>query len=285
MVIELAGSPSFLDPAAKLGTLKERFTIVRPTRQGDERLVFVANAIVTKVLDRGRTSLRPDDITNWRLFCSRLASQGQSGERSPGKRLWELLPLGARGAINRLATQPEPDPADQREAIRAINAVLRNRDFYSEEDFKGVQLPTDAIGLLRLERSKLEQPQVEALNRLLLEAAFEGEVARRAIRLEAVIEPHSDCRFPKDKSGPVHRTVQENDVAVTRFFFVRSIDARAVETSLKRDRSGFPTEMTPPHLVAKLSVAALQFKKFGVTAATLKKRRPTGKLPVIHRRL
>jgi len=286
VVIELAGSPSFLDPSAKLGTLKERFTIVRPTTKGEERLTFVANAIVTKVLDRGRASLEPNDVRDWRSLCSRIASQGQSGQRSPGKRLWELLPLRARAAVNRLAaSQHEPDPADQSVVIAAINAILRNRDFYSQEDFQGVQLPTDALALLRLDRSRLDQPQVQALNRLLLEAAFEREVARRATRLEAIIEPHSECCFPKDKPGPVRQVVQENDIAVTRFFFVRSIDARAVETSLKRDRSGFPTEMTPPHLVAKLSVAALQFKKFGVTAATLKKRRPTGKLPVIHRRL
>ena len=285
VVIELAGSPSFLDPAAKLGTLKERFTIVRPTRQGDERLAFVANAIVTKVLDRGHASLEPRDVKDWRSLCSRIASQGQSGQRSPGKRLWELLPLRARAAVSRLASQHEPDPADQSEVIAAINAILRNRDFYSQEDFQEIQLPTDAQALLRLDRARLEGPQVQTLNRLLLEAAFQREVASRAMRLEAIIEPHSDCCFPKDKPGPVRQVVQENDIAVTRFFFIRSIDARAVETSLKRDRSGFPTEMTPPHLVVKLSIGALQFKKFGVAATALKKRRPTGKLPVIHRRL
>lgn len=285
VVIELAGSPSFLDPAAKLGTLKERFTIVRPTRQSGERPRFVANAIVTKVLERGRATLKPKDITNWRSFCSRLASQGQGRERSPGKRLWELLPLSTRGAVSRLADQAAPDPQDQAAAVAALNAVLRNRDFYSQEDFRAVQLPTDAIGLLRLGRSRLDQPQVELLNRLLLEAAFEGDVAHRATRLEAVVEPNSGCCYPKDKPGPVHQSVERNDLAVTRFFFVRSIEAHAVETAIKRDRSGFPTEVAPPHLAVKLSVAALQFKKFSISPAVLKRRPQTGKLPIIHRRL
>jgi len=285
VVIEIAGSPSFLDPAAKLGTLKERFTILRPGPKDNNRLAFVANAIVTKVLDRGRATLQPHDITNWRSFSAHLASQGQSTQRSPGKRLWELLPLNARAAVNRLATRANPDHGDQNIVIRALNDILRNPDFFSQEDFRGVQLPTDAIGLLRLQRSQIDQAQVQLLNRLLLEAAFPRQVTHRAIRLEAIIEPLSDCCFPKDKPSPVRNPVQENDVAVTRFFFLRSIDARAVESSLKRDRNGFPTEMSPPHLVVKLSVAALEFKKFAIAPATLKRRRQTGKLPIIHRPL
>jgi protein-export membrane protein SecD/preprotein translocase SecF subunit len=58
--------------------------------------------------------------------------------------------------------------------------VLANPAFYSEEEFKGIALPAEAAGLLKLDREAMAKEQVERLNRLLLEAAYPQEIARCA---------------------------------------------------------------------------------------------------------
>lgn len=89
-------------------------------------------------------------------------------------------------------------------------------------------------------------------------------------KIEAELEPTSHLCFGPDPK-PVASRVRKGDIAATRFFLVRSLKVKSVEADIKKDRDGFPVEVTPPHLEAEVSVAALQFLKLKLPESVDKK--------------
>jgi len=97
-------------------------------------------------------------------------------------------------------------------------------------------------------------------------------------KLEAHLEPTSDITFGPDGT-PLHNPVRRGDLVATRFFLVRSMSVKAVEAEIQKDQDGFPTNVTPAHLEAEFSVAALRFAKLELPEAKAprktKKKAPT----------
>jgi hypothetical protein len=122
---------------------------------------------------------------------------------------------------------------------------------------------------VRLDRQKLSPDQVQRLNRLLLESSYPREIAKATIKLEAAVEPHSNISFTPEGKATAN-LVREKDLASTRFFFVRSMRAKAVPESFQKEKDGFPTAVTPPHFDVELSVAALTFLQIQAAQATPK---------------
>ncbi len=88
-------------------------------------------------------------------------------------------------------------------------------------------------------------------------------VVRRVLpggKVEAELEDHSDLRFV-EKGKTVRQAVRKGDIAATRFFLVRSVKVKSVEAKIETDQDGFPQEVSPAHLAAELSVAAVRFHK------------------------
>ncbi|MBL7223084.1 MAG: hypothetical protein ISS72_04455 [Candidatus Brocadiae bacterium] len=111
------------------------------------------------------------------------------------------------------------------------------------------------------------------------EKAKDGAAAAKgaSVLVEAEIEPNSTLRFAADGSR-TRVEVRRGDYAATRFLLVRSLKVKADEGEVKLDEDGFPKEVTPPHLVVDLSVAALQFleikmPKVAVTRRLVKRKR------------
>jgi len=101
-------------------------------------------------------------------------------------------------------------------------------------------------------------------------------------RIEAVVEPLSDICFLGEKK--TQNLVQRGDFASTRFLLVRNMRVKAVEGTIKKDKDGFPLEVTPQHLEVELSVAALRFLKLEMPKGVTPRRRVKRK-PPIYRRL
>ena len=76
--------------------------------------------------------------------------------------------------------------------------------------------------------------------------------------VEAEIEPNSTLRFNKDGSR-TRSAVRRGDYATPRFLLVSSAKVKADPGETKLDPHGYPTAVTPRHLVVSLAVAALQF--------------------------
>lgn len=122
--------------------------------------------------------LRPGDIADWPAFCTALATQGKAKPPSPGKRVLELLPEDLQAAIHSVAQGSALGSQRKSRITIALNTMLNSREFYRETDFRGIALPPEAAELLKAGPKALDDAQVRRLNRLLLEAAFPGLIAK-----------------------------------------------------------------------------------------------------------
>jgi len=136
--------------------------------------------------------LGAEHVADWPAFCATLARQGAAAAPSPAKRLWELLPEGTRGILRGAAQGNVLGDRRKAEAVAALNEMLKKPGFYREADFKGVPLPPEAAELLKLDPKAMDEAQARKLNRLLLEAAFPGQIAKAQ-------EPKPQAREEKPK--------------------------------------------------------------------------------------
>lgn len=119
--------------------------------------------------------LRPSDISDWPAFCTALST---AQAQSPAARLLAMLPEELRSAIRSAAQGSTLGSQRKARITNALNSMLASREFYREADFRGVTLPPEAAELLKAGTQGLDDAGVRKLNRLLLEAAFPGHVAK-----------------------------------------------------------------------------------------------------------
>jgi biopolymer transport protein ExbB/TolQ len=126
-----------------------------------------------------RTSpfLAAEDVPDWPAFCSALSPAAQG----PAARLWEALPEDAQQLV-RAAAKQEPKDSQKGAILKAINRALRRPDLWRDEDTRDLALPREAKDLLAKDREDLSPAEVERLNRLVLNAAFAGQVDARPKR-------------------------------------------------------------------------------------------------------
>lgn len=158
----------------------------------------------------GDSALLSEEVRRWPDFLLRLSGSATEPRPAAVKRIWELLDKQVREEIrytaerekytrqwnfkHRWKKQIPPPPEKELEANRkavelvskrqaswlaALNKIMRRRDFYRAEDFKGVKLSDEVKVLLRRERKKLSEREVEYLNRQLWEAVFPKLLERR----------------------------------------------------------------------------------------------------------
>lgn len=143
-----------------------------------------AGMTLSQILQRGQGTLFliEEDILNWSGLCQALMGAVRRGKDkdgkplepapSPGRRVVELLAAEARESAEAGAVTKTFDDARRGPLLLALNAVLKRRDFYQDQDFEGVALSSEAQALLKRDRASLADRDVQRLNRLLLEAAF-----------------------------------------------------------------------------------------------------------------
>jgi hypothetical protein len=126
----------------------------------------------------------------------------------------------------------------------------------------------ERLTIFRQSEADPDQLQFVA-NALIRRVGADGQV-------EAEVESTSDHCFV-DKGKTVRSTVREGDLVATRFFLVRSIKVKSVEAEIETDDDGFPSDVSPAHLDAELSVAAVRFKKLETPKATAPTRKAPGR--------
>lgn len=141
--------------------------------------------------------LEPDDVLDLGELCRQLTSGDNSAAAQLGRRILDETPADTRALVERVATEhgatggsaaPEADPPrdsprvgrndDSARVVAALNDLLRRRDAFEPFDLPNVLLPDEAERILALPPSDRSQPQVERLNRLLLEAVYPGAIRR-----------------------------------------------------------------------------------------------------------
>lgn len=123
------------------------------------------------------------DVLDWRGLCAKLSAHE---EGRPGRRVWELLPPEQRRVAERAGGGAKLEKEDRASFVKALNTIVNDRDFYRGRDFAQVEIPENAHALLGHKSNSLSDKQVQTLNRLLLEAAFPDEIAKRGGKVQEI---------------------------------------------------------------------------------------------------
>ena len=126
----------------------------------------------------GSVLLRTEEVLDWPGLCSRLSREASKKQPSLSRRIWELLPPEPRQAIEDAVQGDRLEDARKHGIVKALNDILKLRDFYREEDFSGTSLPDEAKEVLKLDPKGLSDRQAQRLNRLLLEACCPKYIAK-----------------------------------------------------------------------------------------------------------
>jgi len=136
--------------------------------------------------DKGSWSLTAADILDWRGLCSKLDGQTSKEPPSPSRRIWELLSHEPRQAVHDTAHGARLQKERKSEIVKALNGILKSRDFHRDEDFRAVDVPPKAHELLNHKPNALSDREVQRLNRLLMAAAFPQKIAERHGKLQEI---------------------------------------------------------------------------------------------------
>jgi hypothetical protein len=130
------------------------------------------------VIHRSMLSLSQDDILEWAGLCSRLEREGNQDAPSPGRRIWELLPVEMQGAILHSARTNGVREELKPRLVEALNELLKRQDLYQEICFRDVSHSSEAERLLEQDQQSLSPAEAQRLNRLLLEASYPEEIVQ-----------------------------------------------------------------------------------------------------------
>ena len=124
--------------------------------------------------------LEADSILDWPEFLRELHAQGQARQASVGGRVWGMLSAEARQHITAAAAEApaDPDKATRHAVLRALNDVLAKPDFHDRDvwpDFQQTDRQKDLLD--GLENGRLRGERLVELNRMLLVAAYPGQIA------------------------------------------------------------------------------------------------------------
>jgi hypothetical protein len=118
-----------------------------------------------------------------------IEAQAKPETQGPGKLIWELLDQSSRNSIREWNINPDPNKKGEiTDAVVAVlNELIESRNLYRPGSFKET-LPVWTKRLL--ERADiLSDEEIKALNRLLTEMAFPGQVESGSLRLQVRIGP------------------------------------------------------------------------------------------------
>jgi hypothetical protein len=114
--------------------------------------------------------LIPDDIRNWRGFCSRMLEDGSLLNRKMFNHK-KTFSRGARDLFNAIR-EKDPDPDQLRMALDVLNRQLQRTDLFQKGDEGTTVVCQELRALLDRKPPKFSQREIERRNRLILEAAY-----------------------------------------------------------------------------------------------------------------
>src|SRR4029077_19928212 len=100
--------------------------------------LFLLALLPLGIIEQAGSALHDEDLLNREQWVENIVAQGQSGQPSPGRRIWELLDDSSKQVLSR-----EPnDSVEKRRRffalLRPMQSMLARRDFYQESDWAGI---------------------------------------------------------------------------------------------------------------------------------------------------
>ena len=127
--------------------------------------------------ENGSSLFKLTESIDWSGLCSRVGAEAQKDESNPSGRIVELLSSQGRRVLSDAAG--DEDIEDEAEVVQTFNEILKRRDFYQLSNFQTVTVTGETRELLTQTRESLTDAEIEKLNRLLLEASYPQEIAKK----------------------------------------------------------------------------------------------------------
>jgi len=121
------------------------------------------------------------EIVQWEGILSKLKEHNTPAT----ERMWSLLDENTKSVISEITSPEELDENTRLTIVEGLNGIIKNKEFYKKEAFKGVELAKEADTLLN-RLSKLNEDKMKRLNRILLESIFTEEISRNRYQIHAL---------------------------------------------------------------------------------------------------
>src|SRR5262249_35271711 len=141
-------------------------------------LVLLAAAPLS-IEERKGTEFFRNNVRDWPGLLTKLETQGEAAEPSPGRQVWARLSGDLKARIaGRQKISPPEFFRDLRPAVTdELNRLLADRTLYDEAAWREVDAGKEAGELIEKGIDRLTAEELARLNRLLLEAGFPNEIA------------------------------------------------------------------------------------------------------------
>lgn len=210
----------------------------------DEAFNRIDKRLAVFLLNEHYNSSEIADVPN---LCRLLLDEGTKNLPRPGRRIWELLSPAIQSLVSKIARDGIFKRTERSLISKALNEILKRRDFYRAEDFNLSAIRAEVKKNSKIENveaalirglPQLSQSEIEKFNRRLLEAAYpqiiktnladtpEAEKLARCkhyagvVLLEYLKEP-SDFRSTKEDfgesklEGAIQDTTSDNPVEIS----------------------------------------------------------------------
>lgn len=128
------------------------------------------------IQEEGPSLFTANSILDWAKF---LASLREPIASTPKHRIRELLSAASKKIVDDYTAGRPIHDNSKYVLVKDINAIVVRKDFYIKEVFEKDEVSKQAQELLRKPTEKLSDEETERLNRLLLEAVYPVEIAKR----------------------------------------------------------------------------------------------------------
>ncbi len=130
-------------------------------------------------------NLKVHDIKDLPALAKQVTAEGDLPSPSPSRRLWQMLDQDAQVLLQKVALANEATDEQKQVVCKALNTVITKPDFYTKEDFAGIQaeLPTNTKDILKKDRSKWIDKEIRIVNRQSLDTAFPDNIKTLSFRV------------------------------------------------------------------------------------------------------
>jgi hypothetical protein len=194
--------------------------------------------------------LAEQDVLDWRALTAVIRTEDPPADPAQ-RRVWELL----AGKLEEVKPGKVPLKRLMPEIVGALNDLLRKRDFYHPEAWRGKGLDQETRTLLEKGIDELDPDELIAVNRKLLEAAFPGIIAvsagaRQVVKAKLLIPVRSqgpDGKIQEEEplAFPVQGNVVSDPIGGNAIVNLPEVPGEVVEYMQRRDAD----PAVPPVLV------------------------------------
>jgi phospho-N-acetylmuramoyl-pentapeptide-transferase len=136
----------------------------------------------------GSSFVNPDHVLDWPGLVNELRTHGAQPEPSPVKQIWNRLSPALQRRLQAAPVDATPDKKSRNLLMEEFNAILEERDLYSETLWRETPLNGDSKPFLEKGLANLTTRETTRFNRMLLEAALPDYIAKGARNLHTRVE-------------------------------------------------------------------------------------------------